>query len=49
MISPASGVLVTTQEFDLILTVNAPGRVIVGGQATFDGADVTGDGRADFD
>src|SRR5262249_38514118 len=41
-ISPASGVLVTTQDFDLVLTINAPGRVIVGGQATFDGVDVTG-------
>src|SRR5262249_37458433 len=40
-ISPPSGVLVTTQAFDLVLTLNAPGRVIAGGQATFDGADVT--------
>jgi hypothetical protein len=40
-ISPASGVLVTTQDFDLVLTISAPGRLIAGGQAIFDGADVT--------
>jgi parallel beta-helix repeat protein len=39
-ISPASGLLVSTEGFDLVLTLNAPGRVVVGGQATFDGIDI---------
>jgi hypothetical protein len=40
-LSPASGVLVSTQHFDLVLDVQAAGLAIVGGQALFDGADVT--------
>lgn len=41
-LSPPSGRYVTTQHFDLTLLVEAPGVAIVGGNATFDGADVTG-------
>jgi len=40
-ISPPSGEYVTTQGFDLTLIVDATGLSVVGGTATFDGADVT--------
>lgn len=40
-ILPASGALLTTEGFDLSLVLEAPGRSITGGRATFDGADVT--------
>ena len=40
-LSPASGMYSTTQGFDLTLIVQASGLTVVGGSATFDGADVT--------
>jgi hypothetical protein len=39
-ISPPSGTYASTQSFDLVLLVTAPGRTITGGTITFDGADV---------
>ena len=39
--SPGPGRLVTTQRFDLVLIVGTGGATVVGGRATFDGADVT--------
>ena len=41
ILSPPSGDYVTTQRFDLILIVEAPGLSVVGGSATLDGSDVT--------
>jgi hypothetical protein len=40
-ISPGSSALVTTQHFDLTLRIFTAGLGITGGQALFDGADVT--------
>jgi hypothetical protein len=40
-ISPPSGAYLTTQGFDLVLRIGAGAPPIVGGTATFDGADVT--------
>lgn len=40
-IFPASGALVTTSAFDLTLILEASGLSVVGGNATFDGSDVT--------
>src|SRR5262249_13051973 len=40
-VSPASGILVATQHFDFVLDLQAANLAIVGGQALFDGADVT--------
>lgn len=40
-ISPASGTYTTTQRFDPVLVLNAPGRVVSSGRAFFDGVDVT--------
>jgi hypothetical protein len=42
VISPATGSYATTQQFDLELFVDAPGRTITGAVVTFDGVDVTG-------
>jgi hypothetical protein len=41
VISPPSGFYATTQGFDLVLLVAAPGLTITGGHASLDGADVT--------
>jgi hypothetical protein len=41
-VSPASGTLVSTAGFDLDILVNAPGRAVLGGSATLNGADVLG-------
>jgi hypothetical protein len=41
-VSPPSGSYATNQRFDLQLFLDAPGRVVVGGQALLDGTDVTG-------
>lgn len=42
-ISPPSGTYLTTQRFDVVLILRAPGRTLVpaGGSATLDGTDVT--------
>ena len=40
-ITPASGVLVSTQQFDLVLVLQASGVTIVTGQVVVDGIDVT--------
>jgi hypothetical protein len=39
-LSPPSGTYVSTEGFDLVIIVNAPGKAVVGGSATLDGADV---------
>ena len=41
VISPASGRYASNQKFDLDILVFAPGKTVVGGQATVDGIDVT--------
>lgn len=41
-ILPGSGVLWATQGFDLMLSLEAPGRSVIGGQVLFDSQDVTG-------
>jgi hypothetical protein len=41
-LSPASGVLVSTQHFDLVLVLEPRGLAVVGGQVLIDGLDVTG-------
>jgi hypothetical protein len=41
VISPASGRYASNQNFDLDILVFAPGKTVVGGQATVDGIDVT--------
>jgi hypothetical protein len=40
-VTPASGVLVSTQQFDLVLVLQASGVAVVGGQVLVDGLDVT--------
>src|SRR5262249_61493385 len=40
-LSPASGVLVSTQHFDLVLVLQTQGLAVVGGQVLVDGIDVT--------
>ena len=40
-ISPASGILATTQNFDVMILLEAPGLSVVGLLATLDGGDVT--------
>src|SRR5262249_13877978 len=40
-VSPPSGFYATSQGFDLVLLVAAPGLTITGGHAALDGADVT--------
>jgi hypothetical protein len=39
-VSPPTGTLVSTQGFDLSIIVNMPGRTVVGGAATLNGASV---------
>jgi hypothetical protein len=41
-VSPPSGTLVSTQGFDLVIAVNMPGRTVVSGSATLNGASVLG-------
>jgi hypothetical protein len=41
VITPASGTYTAQQRFDMVLLLNAPGRVIVSGSAIFDGINVT--------
>ncbi len=40
-LSPASGVLASTQHFDLVLVLQTQGLAVVGGQVVVDGIDVT--------
>ncbi len=40
-LSPGSGVLVSTQQFDFVVDLQAPGLAIVAGQALLDGVDIT--------
>ncbi|MGH7264948.1 MAG: virginiamycin B lyase family protein, partial [Candidatus Rokuibacteriota bacterium] len=39
-ISPGTGLLATTQQIDLLLTIDTAGLGVVGGTALFDGADI---------